>query len=148
MAVRVLTKFGRYIQARSSAIENIERTMTELGGIFTQLAQMVSEQGEQIQRIDADTDAVVEVGSAILQLTRHIANACAERRRRSERIAQVLEPHVRQPLARRQNVRRAHDILPALGADSRIILPPTSSKSLNEPSSLYMSSSSHPVSVL
>jgi syntaxin 5 len=35
--------------------------MTELGGIFTQLAQMVSEQGEQIQRIDADTDAVVEV---------------------------------------------------------------------------------------
>lgn len=51
---------NEYIQARSSAIENIERTMTELGGIFTQLAQMVSEQGEQIQRIDADTDAVVE----------------------------------------------------------------------------------------
>jgi syntaxin 5 len=56
---------NEYIQARSSAIENIERTMTELGGIFTQLAQMVSEQGEQIQRIDADTDAVVEVGSLL-----------------------------------------------------------------------------------
>ncbi|KIW07785.1 uncharacterized protein PV09_01711 [Verruconis gallopava] len=49
-----------YIQERGNAIDQIERTMTELGGIFTQLAQMVSEQGEQIQRIDANTDAVVE----------------------------------------------------------------------------------------
>jgi syntaxin 5 len=68
-----------YIQERGNAIDQIERTMvcflargfacpfwwvyadwqtkkqTELGGIFSQLAQMVSEQGEQIQRIDADT---------------------------------------------------------------------------------------------
>jgi syntaxin 5 len=49
-----------YIQERGNAIDNIERTMTELGGIFTQLAEMVAHQGEQIQRIDADTDAVVE----------------------------------------------------------------------------------------
>jgi syntaxin 5 len=34
--------------------------MNELGGIFSQLAQMVSEQGEQIQRIDADTEDVLE----------------------------------------------------------------------------------------
>ncbi|KAF2436442.1 t-SNARE [Tothia fuscella] len=49
-----------YIQQRGDAIETIERTMNELGGIFTQLAQMVSEQGEQIQRIDADTEDVLE----------------------------------------------------------------------------------------
>jgi syntaxin 5 len=49
-----------YIQQRGEAIETIERTINELGGIFTQLAQMVSEQGEQIQRIDADTEDVVE----------------------------------------------------------------------------------------
>jgi syntaxin 5 len=49
-----------YIQARGEAIETIERTINELGGIFTQLAQMVSEQGEQIQRIDADTEDVLE----------------------------------------------------------------------------------------
>lgn len=58
-----------YIQERGNAIEQIERTMTELGGIFTQLAQMVSEQGEQIQRIDADTDAVVENVSFPITLT-------------------------------------------------------------------------------
>ncbi|KAF2397456.1 t-SNARE [Trichodelitschia bisporula] len=49
-----------YIQARGEAVETIERTINELGGLFSQLAQMVSEQGEQIQRIDADTDDVLD----------------------------------------------------------------------------------------
>jgi syntaxin 5 len=49
-----------YIQQRGEAIDMIEKTISELGGMFTQLAQMVSEQGEQIQRIDADTEDVVE----------------------------------------------------------------------------------------
>ncbi|KAN0073375.1 hypothetical protein V8E54_008595 [Elaphomyces granulatus] len=34
--------------------EAIERTINELGGIFGQLAEMVSEQSEMIQRIDAN----------------------------------------------------------------------------------------------
>jgi syntaxin 5 len=46
--------------ARGEAIETIERTILELGGIFTQLAEMVSQQGDQIQRIDADTEDVLE----------------------------------------------------------------------------------------
>ena len=33
-----------YIQARGQAIEAIEQTINELGGIFGQLASMVSEQ--------------------------------------------------------------------------------------------------------
>jgi syntaxin 5 len=49
-----------YIQERGRAIESIETTIQELGGIFSQLAQMVSEQGEQIQRIDANTEDVVD----------------------------------------------------------------------------------------
>ena len=49
-----------YIQQRGEAIEAIERTINELGGIFGQLAQMVSEQAEQIQRIDANTEDVVD----------------------------------------------------------------------------------------
>ena len=49
-----------YIQQRGRAIETIESTISELGGIFSQLAQMVSEQGEQIQRIDANTEDVVD----------------------------------------------------------------------------------------
>lgn len=49
-----------YIQQRGEAIEAIERTISELGGIFGQLAQMVSEQSEMIQRIDANTEDVVD----------------------------------------------------------------------------------------
>jgi hypothetical protein len=44
-----------YIQSRSTAIESIESTIAELGQIFTQLAGMVAEQRETVQRIDADT---------------------------------------------------------------------------------------------
>lgn len=49
-----------YISARGEAIEAIERTINELGGIFGQLASMVSEQSEMIQRIDANTEDVVD----------------------------------------------------------------------------------------
>jgi syntaxin 5 len=49
-----------YIQQRGEAIEAIEKTISELGGIFSQLATMVSEQSEMIQRIDANTEDVVD----------------------------------------------------------------------------------------
>ncbi|TLS21887.1 uncharacterized protein PpBr36_09318, partial [Pyricularia pennisetigena] len=49
-----------YIQQRGEAIEAIEKTIAELGGIFGQLAGMVSEQSEMIQRIDANTEDVVD----------------------------------------------------------------------------------------
>lgn len=51
---------GAYIQQRGEAIEAIEKTISELGSIFGQLAQMVSEQSEMIQRIDANTEDVVD----------------------------------------------------------------------------------------
>lgn len=61
-----------YIQARGEAIDTIERTISELGGIFGQLAQMVSEQSEMIQRIDANTDDVVDnVGGAQRELMKY-----------------------------------------------------------------------------
>lgn len=40
----------RYIDHRSSAIESIESTIAELGSIFQQLATMVAEQRETVQR--------------------------------------------------------------------------------------------------
>lgn len=49
-----------YIEERGQAIESIERTINELGGIFGQLASMVQEQGEMVQRIDANTEDVVD----------------------------------------------------------------------------------------
>jgi syntaxin 5 len=51
---------NQYIQQRGQAIEAIEQTISELGSIFGQLAQMVSEQSEMIQRIDANTEDVVD----------------------------------------------------------------------------------------
>ncbi|KAK5999014.1 Integral membrane protein sed5 [Cladobotryum mycophilum] len=49
-----------YIQQRGEAIEAIERTINELGGIFGQLATMVAEQSEMIERIDANTEDIVD----------------------------------------------------------------------------------------
>lgn len=49
-----------YIQERGQAIEAIEKTINELGSIFGQLAGMVQEQGEMLQRIDANTEDVVD----------------------------------------------------------------------------------------
>lgn len=40
----------RQIQTRSNAMETIESTIAELGGIFQQLSTMVAEQRETIQR--------------------------------------------------------------------------------------------------
>ena len=42
-----------YIQQRGEAIEAIEKTIGELGSIFGQLAQMVSEQSEYVNTCDA-----------------------------------------------------------------------------------------------
>ncbi|KAK5130337.1 hypothetical protein LTR08_002177 [Meristemomyces frigidus] len=49
-----------YLTTRTEAISAIESTIADLGSIFGQLATMVSEQAEQIQRIDANTDDVVD----------------------------------------------------------------------------------------
>lgn len=40
-----------YLQSRSDAVQTIESTIVELGGIFQQLATMVREQEEMVQRL-------------------------------------------------------------------------------------------------
>ena len=45
-----------YIQERSDAMQNIESTVVELGQIFTQLATMVKEQEEMIQRYEEERE--------------------------------------------------------------------------------------------
>lgn len=45
-----------YTTARTAAVEDIERIIVELGGIFQQLATLVAEQGDMIQRIDENID--------------------------------------------------------------------------------------------
>ena len=69
-----------YVQARGEAIDAIERTIGELGGIFGQLAQMVSEQSEMIQRIDTNTDDVVDnVQGAQRELLRYWSRISSNR---------------------------------------------------------------------
>lgn len=45
-----------YQQARANAVRQVESTIVELGEIFNQLATMVSEQGEMVERIDANVE--------------------------------------------------------------------------------------------
>ena len=54
-----------YLQSRADAMQNIESTIVELGGIFQQLAHMIKEQEEIMVRIDSnveDTQINVEQG--------------------------------------------------------------------------------------
>lgn len=48
-----------YQQARADAVRQVESTIVELGDIFNQLATMVSEQGEMVDRIDANVEETV-----------------------------------------------------------------------------------------
>ncbi|KAI4528958.1 t-SNARE [Schizophyllum commune Loenen D] len=69
-----------YIQQRSTAIESIESTIAELGQIFTQLATMVAEQRETVQRIDADTmDIASNVSGAQRELLKYYASISSNR---------------------------------------------------------------------
>ncbi|CCJ28507.1 unnamed protein product [Pneumocystis jirovecii] len=76
--IQLLEEQKSYIDSRSSAIQSIESTIHELGSIFSQLAQMVAEQRETVQRISVNTDDVINnVSSAqqeLLKYYRKISN--------------------------------------------------------------------------
>lgn len=64
-----------YLQQRSTAIESIESTISELGQIFGQLAHMVAQQGETVQRIDDDVAQVSDhVEGARRELLKYYAS--------------------------------------------------------------------------
>ncbi|CAO3608721.1 unnamed protein product [Cunninghamella blakesleeana] len=70
----------RYIEHRSTAIESIESTIAELGGIFQQLATMVAEQRETVQRIDQNTDDIeMNVVGAQRELLKYYTNISSNR---------------------------------------------------------------------
>ena len=45
-----------YLTSRADAMQNIESTIVELGGIFSQLANMIKEQEEIMVRIDSNVE--------------------------------------------------------------------------------------------
>lgn len=69
-----------YLSQRGTAVEAIESTIQELGSIFSQLAQMVAEQRETVQRIDANTEDIsLNVSGAQRELLRYYARISSNR---------------------------------------------------------------------
>lgn len=69
-----------YMQSRAEALHNVESTIHELGNIFTQLATMVSQQGELAIRIDENMeDTLANVEGAQGQLARYLNSISSNR---------------------------------------------------------------------
>ncbi|PWN26998.1 t-SNARE [Jaminaea rosea] len=71
---------NQYMQQRSTAIESIESTISELGQIFSQLAHMVAEQRETVQRIDDNImDVADNVSGAQRELLKYYNSVASNR---------------------------------------------------------------------
>ncbi|CAH8261698.1 unnamed protein product [Arabidopsis lyrata] len=69
-----------YMQSRAEALHNVESTIHELSSIFTQLATMVSQQGEIAIRIDQNMeDTLANVEGAQSQLARYLNSISSNR---------------------------------------------------------------------
>ncbi|KAJ3701320.1 hypothetical protein LUZ61_005025 [Rhynchospora tenuis] len=69
-----------YMQSRAEALQNVESTIHELGNIFTQLATMVSQQGEIAIRIDENMDdTLANVEGAQGQLLKYLNSISSNR---------------------------------------------------------------------
>lgn len=77
---QLLTVQDSYIRSRTQAVENIGQTIIELQGIFTQLATIVAEQGEMMQRIDANVNESKEnISGAMEQLLKYLQGISGNR---------------------------------------------------------------------
>ncbi|CAJ0911632.1 13186_t:CDS:2, partial [Entrophospora sp. SA101] len=78
--LQLVEQQDNYIHSRASAIESIESTISELGNIFQQLATMVAEQRETVQRIDANTEEIQNhVEGAQKELLKYYASISSNR---------------------------------------------------------------------
>lgn len=69
-----------YLESRAETMQNIESTVVELGGIFQQLAHMVKEQEEMVERIDANVqDAELNVEAAHNEIIRYFQSITSNR---------------------------------------------------------------------
>lgn len=69
-----------YIQQRAETMQNIESTVVELGGIFQQLAHMVKEQDEMVERIDTNVqDAELNIEAAHSEILKYFQSVSKNR---------------------------------------------------------------------
>lgn len=110
---------NQYIEQRGQAIETIERTINELGGIFGQLASMVSEQGEMLQRIDANTEDVVDnVQGAQRELLKYWSRVQGNRWLVAKMFGVLMVSKTFRRLRCESCADNTIDLLPPLGSDS------------------------------
>jgi len=70
----------QYVQQRAETMQNIESTIVELGGIFQQLAHMVKEQEEMVERIDTNiTDVELNVDAAHGEILKYFQSVSKNR---------------------------------------------------------------------
>ncbi|XP_077028661.1 LOW QUALITY PROTEIN: syntaxin-5 [Agelaius phoeniceus] len=78
--LQLLDEQDSYIQSRADTMQNIESTIVELGSIFQQLAHMVKEQEETIQRIDSSVeDAQLNVEAAHSEILKYFQSVSSNR---------------------------------------------------------------------
>jgi syntaxin 5 len=69
-----------YLQSRNTALQGIEATINELGSIYQQLAHMISQQGEAVQRIDMNIESMqMNVQRGQEQLMRYLRSVSSNR---------------------------------------------------------------------
>ena len=69
-----------YVQQRAETMQSIESTIVELGGIFQQLAHMVKEQEEMVERIDTNIqDVEMNVESAHGEILKYFQSVSKNR---------------------------------------------------------------------
>ncbi|KAA8539621.1 hypothetical protein F0562_026313 [Nyssa sinensis] len=80
MLQQVVPRQENYSQSRAVALQNVESTISELSGIFTNLATMVAHQGELAIRIDDNMDeSLANVEGARSALLRHLTQISSNR---------------------------------------------------------------------
>lgn len=80
MLQQVVPRQENYTQGRAVALQNVESTITELSGIFTNLATMVAHQGELAIRIDDNMDeSLAHVEGARSALLKHLHSISSNR---------------------------------------------------------------------
>ncbi|KAM6434510.1 syntaxin-5 [Liasis olivaceus] len=78
--LQLINEQDTYIQSRADTMQNIESTIVELGSIFQQLAHMVKEQEETIQRIDANVeDTQLNVEGAHMEILKYFQSVSSNR---------------------------------------------------------------------
>ncbi|XP_041467934.1 syntaxin-5-like [Lytechinus variegatus] len=79
-SMQMVEQQDNYIKNREETMHNIESTIVELSGIFQQLAHMVKEQEEQVQRIDGNVDdTVANVEAAHSELLKYFQSVTSNR---------------------------------------------------------------------